>query len=56
MERTIKSLLGHSSLVCTLGAAMLFSTTAIAEDLSLDGKKIGVAVVGTQHFWDRLKH
>lgn len=31
-------------------AAMLPAWTA---DLSLSGKKIGVAVVGTQHFWDR---
>ncbi len=41
------------SLVCGLSAAVLLSGTAQAADLSLKGKKIGVAVVGTQHFWDR---
>lgn len=36
------------------GALCAVSFAAIAEDhLSLEGKKIGVAVVGTQHFWDR---
>lgn len=34
-------------------AAMLFAGSANAEDLSLAGKRIGIAVVGTQHFWDR---
>lgn len=38
-----------------LGAAMaLTMTPALADDsLTLKGKTIGVAVVGTQHFWDR---
>ncbi len=34
-------------------AALAMTTVAMAEDLTLDGKRIGVAVVGTQHFWDR---
>ncbi|WP_419908309.1 sugar ABC transporter substrate-binding protein [Hoeflea sp.] len=35
-------------------ATALVATAAWADShLSLDGKKIGVAVVGTQHFWDR---
>ncbi|WP_136661600.1 sugar ABC transporter substrate-binding protein [Nitratireductor sp. XY-223] len=35
-------------------AAAVVATGAWADGhLSLDGKKIGVAVVGTQHFWDR---
>ena len=35
-------------------AAAMVATSAWADGhLSLDGKKIGVAVVGTQHFWDR---
>lgn len=35
-------------------AAGLSLSSAIADDhLTLDGKRIGVAVVGTQHFWDR---
>nr|VUD29757.1 sugar ABC transporter periplasmic sugar-binding protein [Raoultella sp. NCTC 9187] len=28
-------------------------SASAAEPLSLQGKTIGVAVVGTQHFWDR---
>jgi len=32
---------------------LAFTAAAPAADLTLDGKKIGVAVVGTQHFWDR---
>ncbi len=40
-----------------LGAAavLVVATSAFADDsaLTLKGKKIGVAVVGTQHFWDR---
>ncbi len=37
-----------------LGAATaLLSASANAAELSLKGKRIGVAVVGTQHFWDR---
>ncbi len=35
-----------------LTGAMTFAAQA-ADDLSLAGKRIGVAVVGTQHFWDR---
>ena len=35
-------------------AAMLAVEPVLADGhLSLDGKRIGVAVVGTQHFWDR---
>ena len=34
-------------------AGSIFAFSASAQDLSLDGKKIGIAVVGTQHFWDR---
>lgn len=34
-------------------ALMLAAGAGSAQDLSLDGKTIGVAVVGTQHFWDR---
>jgi len=33
--------------------SMLAVSQAVAEELSLKGKTIGVAVVGTQHFWDR---
>ena len=33
--------------------AVLFAGSVVAEELSLSGKRIGVAVVGTQHFWDR---
>lgn len=37
-----------------LGLLSLASVNAPAADaLSLQGKTIGVAVVGTQHFWDR---
>lgn len=37
-----------------LGLLSLASVNALAaEALSLQGKTIGVAVVGTQHFWDR---
>lgn len=41
----------HVLAACAL--ATLASFPAAAEDLSLAGKTIGVAVVGTQHFWDR---
>ncbi|WP_299547368.1 sugar ABC transporter substrate-binding protein [uncultured Tateyamaria sp.] len=35
-------------------SCVAFASPALADDdLSLDGKTIGVAVVGTQHFWDR---
>jgi len=52
----------HRSALSRLAAAALVATAlttaggaAMAGDaaLSLKGKKIGVAVVGTQHFWDR---
>lgn len=33
--------------------ALLPATASVAETLSLQGKTIGIAVVGTQHFWDR---
>lgn len=34
--------------------AIVMAGPAVADDhLSLEGKRIGVAVVGTQHFWDR---
>ena len=37
-----------------IAAAMLMVEPVLADGhLSLDGKRIGVAVVGTQHFWDR---
>ncbi len=36
------------AIVCVFGAA-----TVQAAELSLKGKTIGIAVVGTQHFWDR---
>ena len=57
---TFKSLTTDvSSILCAvaLGAAAMLAvaTPSFADDgaLSLKGKKIGVAVVGTQHFWDR---
>ena len=40
-------------LVAAGALAMLASFPAAAADLTLAGKTIGVAVVGTQHFWDR---
>ncbi len=43
----------RSFAVC-IAAAMLMVEPVLADGhLSLDGKRIGVAVVGTQHFWDR---
>lgn len=48
--------LKHQGKKLWLGAAiaLLFAVSpSAAKDLSLAGKKIGVAVVGTQHFWDR---
>lgn len=42
----------HAVSLSVVGALML-SVSANAADLTLAGKKIGVAVVGTQHFWDR---
>ncbi len=41
-----------SALAVTVGLAVATSSAADGH-LSLDGKTIGVAVVGTQHFWDR---
>ncbi|MBB1525742.1 sugar ABC transporter substrate-binding protein [Pectobacterium carotovorum subsp. carotovorum] len=38
---------------CVLAAGVMTSVQAADETLSLKGKTIGVAVVGTQHFWDR---
>lgn len=41
-------------LPAALGLLSLASLSVAAADaLSLQGKTIGVAVVGTQHFWDR---
>jgi len=40
-------------LVAGLSLLAFAAGSANAEDLSLAGKTIGVAVVGTQHFWDR---
>jgi hypothetical protein len=41
-------------IACRAGTAFLASLSVTAADaLSLQGKTIGVAVVGTQHFWDR---
>ncbi|MEQ4939898.1 ABC transporter substrate-binding protein, partial [Proteus terrae] len=41
-------------LPAALGLLSLASlSVAAADTLSLQGKTIGVAVVGTQHFWDR---
>jgi len=44
-----------SILINTIAAAATFAATSVMADghLSLEGKRIGVAVVGTQHFWDR---
>ncbi|HHG90704.1 MAG TPA: sugar ABC transporter substrate-binding protein [Devosia sp.] len=40
--------------IAGLLASVVFAGSAFAgEHLSLSGKRIGVAVVGTQHFWDR---
>lgn len=41
------------SLVGGLSLLALGLGAAAAQELSLEGKTIGVAVVGTQHFWDR---
>ena len=43
--------LRNAAAACAL--ALLAAFPATAEELSLAGKTIGVAVVGTQHFWDR---
>lgn len=41
-------------LVAAFASTMCFATTSFADGhLSLDGKTVGIAVVGTQHFWDR---
>ena len=44
-----------SSLITTIAVAATFAANSVMADghLSLNGKRIGVAVVGTQHFWDR---
>ncbi|WOI56288.1 sugar ABC transporter substrate-binding protein [Palleronia sp. LCG004] len=47
--KTIASMLAGAT-------ALSLALPALAQDdaeLSLDGKRIGIAVVGTQHFWDR---
>ena len=36
-----------------IGMTLITSAGASDADLSLEGKRVGVAVVGTQHFWDR---
>ena len=42
------------TILASVTAAGLLATSAAADGhLSLEGKRIGVAVVGTQHFWDR---
>lgn len=45
------------ALIAGVAAGAFMASGALAQDaeqeLSLDGKRIGVAVVGTQHFWDR---
>lgn len=43
----------RSACVALITATALVVPAANAADLTLEGKKIGVAVVGTQHFWDR---
>ena len=43
-----RALRGALPLALVLGAG-----AGLAQDLSLEGKTVGVAVVGTQHFWDR---
>lgn len=42
-----------STAVATVSLATAMSPAFAGGHLSLDGKTIGVAVVGTQHFWDR---
>ena len=40
--------------IAGLMASVVFVGSAFADEhLSLQGKRIGIAVVGTQHFWDR---
>lgn len=42
------------TITAALASTAALATAAVAQDeLTLDGKTIGVAVVGTQHFWDR---
>lgn len=42
------------TLTAILASTVAFASGALAQDgLTLAGKTIGVAVVGTQHFWDR---
>jgi len=45
----------HTLATAAAVTALLLAGAAQADDaaLSLKGKKIGIAVVGTQHFWDR---
>lgn len=52
MKKSISSRL--QALVLCFAAASVAAPVALADGhLALEGKKIGVAVVGTQHFWDR---
>ena len=44
---------GMLGLVVGVVAGAMFTASSYAAEPSLAGKKIGVAVVGTQHFWDR---
>ena len=44
---------GLRALALGVAASAILVTSSYAAGLSLKGKKIGVAVVGTQHFWDR---
>jgi ribose transport system substrate-binding protein len=47
----MKSMIKAAAILTT---TVSFASLAAADGhLSLDGKTIGVAVVGTQHFWDR---
>ena len=48
MKNTLKKIV-----VMGLSAGMMAAPALADGHLSLDGKRIGVAVVGTQHFWDR---
>ena len=48
------SLIGAALIGATMLAGVAQAQDAAQDgDLSLEGKRIGVAVVGTQHFWDR---
>ncbi len=50
----MKNLFGFIAVSVLSAVSLTTSNTVLADGhLSLEGKKIGVAVVGTQHFWDR---